>query len=157
MAFCPQRVQIWYTFSNLTYILIVNIELFSSLVPTTLKLLHRCSKMTKGKHQSYAKGPPIFTTGFLLSHFGGPAFLFPQIMCVQYYQTQLALSFWFLQSLECKIMSWITDLLNSCCCFFLKQPLQNGNKKSKIHTCPSMTACFGNAKLVESQTLGTRG
>lgn len=36
-------------------------------------------------------------------------------------------------------------------------PLQNGNEKSRTHTCLSMTACFGNAKLVESHTLGTRG
>lgn len=41
--------------------------------------------------------------------------------------------------------------------FFFKQPLQNGNRKSKIHTFLSMTACFGNAKLLESQILGTHG
>lgn len=38
------------------------------------------SKVIDGKYQSYAKGPLIFTTEFLLSHFGGPAFSLPQIM-----------------------------------------------------------------------------
>lgn len=32
MGFCPQGVQIWYTFSNLTYVLIFSMELFSGLV-----------------------------------------------------------------------------------------------------------------------------
>lgn len=36
--------------------------------------------MIDGKYQSYAKGPLIFTTEFLLSHFGGPASPLPQIM-----------------------------------------------------------------------------
>lgn len=54
-------------------------ELSFSLVPTALKLLYRCSKVIDGKYQSYTKGPLIFTTEFLLSHFGGPAFPLPQI------------------------------------------------------------------------------
>ncbi|KAI4532245.1 hypothetical protein MG293_017510 [Ovis ammon polii] len=42
--------------------------------------LGKCSKVIDGKYQSYAKGPLIFTTEFLLSHFGGPASPLPQIM-----------------------------------------------------------------------------
>jgi hypothetical protein len=38
------------------------------------------SKVIDGKYQSYAKGPLIFTTEFLLSRFGGPAFSLPEIM-----------------------------------------------------------------------------
>lgn len=55
-------------------------ELSFRLVPTAPKLLYMCSKVIDGKYQSYAKGPLIFTTEFLLSHFGGPAFSLPQIM-----------------------------------------------------------------------------
>lgn len=152
-----------YTFSNLTYPLIFAMKLFSGLVlhlNFSPQLPSWCKSASKWQVANIYLTPKDHWYLYQDFRYSTLRLLyFPSIKsCVcSTYWAQEALSFCFVQTLECCTVFWIIDLRSSCSCRFLKQPHPNGNKKSKIHTCLSMTTCFGNAKLVESQILGTPG